>query len=254
MFHNQGKVISLLDIPGVQKHLSPTTKHRQHDLWEGMLLVRKELESDGRGWVCFECRKALSGRSKPKLSLANNMWLGDIPHIFRIMTFGEHLMIGRHNPHCYIFKMFPRERSHAFRPEQLQRGLQGNITLYEMNTEAIGQMLAGQLMPHTRESLASVIGITLIGTKNLPKNWLKSTFRIRRRLLYEALAFLQANNPLFHDIQISHERLMALLEDGVPVEIMAIIGHEPNENIVLNEMAGYVPTANETSGDLDSGG
>ena len=115
-------------------------------------------------------------------------------------------------------------------------------------------MLEGQLMPHTRQMLVSVIGITLIGTKKLPKDWLKSTFRIRRRLVYECLMFLVENNPVYTDIVISHDRLMELPEDGVPDEISAIVRHEPDENIAFKERSGYVPDLEEYSMDIDADG
>jgi hypothetical protein len=51
----------------------------------------------------------------------------------------------------------------------------GNISLYELNTDAVVQMLEGQLMPHKGATLTSVIAVTFVGSKVF-KNWLKSTF------------------------------------------------------------------------------
>ncbi|KAG2122381.1 hypothetical protein BD769DRAFT_1475024 [Suillus cothurnatus] len=71
-------------------------------------------------------------------------------------------------------------------------------------------MLEGQLLPQPVVSLASVIAVTYVGTKKLPKSWLKSTFRVRRRIVYEALVWLMHNNKLYKDVAISEERLGCL--------------------------------------------
>ncbi|KAF8425808.1 hypothetical protein L210DRAFT_3615050 [Boletus edulis BED1] len=126
-------------------------------------------------------------------------------------------------------------------------GMTGNVTLYNMNTEAIVQMLEGQLMPQSANQLASVLAVTYIGRKRLPKNWLRSTFRVRRRVVYEALMWLKKNNVLYRDIEISPERLESLPEDDIPLELSAIIRHEPDEDVGRREKEGYVPEDDEYS-------
>ena len=49
---------------------------------EGSVILRHLLEIDERGvncWMCWECIRALKRRTRPKLSLANNLWIGDTP-------------------------------------------------------------------------------------------------------------------------------------------------------------------------------
>ena len=49
---------------------------------EGSVILRHLLEIDERGvncWMCWECIRALKRRTIPKLSLANNLWIGDTP-------------------------------------------------------------------------------------------------------------------------------------------------------------------------------
>ncbi|KAH7930556.1 hypothetical protein BV22DRAFT_1000478 [Leucogyrophana mollusca] len=140
-------------------------------------------------------------------------------------------------------------------PDHLQRGILGNVSLYNMNMDAVARMLEGQLLPQPAAVLASVLAITYVGTKKLPKTWLKSTFRVRRRVVYEALIWLKKNNPIFADIEISGERLNGLPEDDVPDEITSVMHQEMAEG-VNQEGEGYVPeTAEEpTSEDLDDEG
>jgi hypothetical protein len=58
--------------------------------------------------------------------------------------------------------------------------MSGNVSLYHLNTDLIADMLGGHMMPHSGAVLASVLAITFIGSRKLPKEWLKSTFRVRR--------------------------------------------------------------------------
>ncbi|KAG9318983.1 hypothetical protein JVU11DRAFT_1099 [Chiua virens] len=118
----------------------------------------------------------------------------------------------------------------------------GNVTLYNMNTNAICDMLEGQLLPQPAIQLASVLAIMYIGSKKLPKLWLKSTFRVRHRIIYEALVWLKQNNAMYEDIVISRDHLKLLPEDDVPVEISAAIQHEEDEDVGIQERSGYVPT------------
>ncbi|KAF8120375.1 hypothetical protein EV363DRAFT_1084715, partial [Boletus edulis] len=177
-----------------------------------MLLLSERVTGEGgegKGWVCNECLRALKLNTTPKFALANNMWIGKVPHQLAVLTLPEQLLISRHYPRCYVVKLYPRD-GHISNPEHLQRGMVGNVTLYNMNTEAIVEMLEGQLMPQPAVQLASVLAITYIGSKKLPKAWLKSTFRVRRSIVYEALIWLKANNEMYQDITICRERLDSL--------------------------------------------
>ncbi|KIO09005.1 hypothetical protein M404DRAFT_132011 [Pisolithus tinctorius Marx 270] len=84
-------------------------------------------------------------------------------------------------------------------------------------------MLEGSLMPQHVTMLSSVLAITFIGTRLLPKNWLLRTFRVQWEAVHEALQWLKQNNPLYHDITISEQCLMTLPDDEVPEEIEAVI-------------------------------
>ena len=101
-----------------------------------------------------------------------------MPQELHILTIPKQILITRHHPCCYIFKLFPRDPDVHVPPELLQRGMMGNVSLYEMNTDAIVEMLEGQLMPHRGLMLASVLAITFVGAKAIPKNWLRVTFHV----------------------------------------------------------------------------
>ncbi|KIK29098.1 hypothetical protein PISMIDRAFT_6979 [Pisolithus microcarpus 441] len=101
-------------------------------------------------------------------------------------------------------------------------------------------------MPHLPTILASLISVTFVGVGYLPRNWLRSTFRVRRHAVQEVLQWLMTNNPKYYGaIEISRERLQSLPEDDVPVEISSVIRQSDDVGIVEQESEGYVPVDNE---------
>ncbi|KIM64606.1 hypothetical protein SCLCIDRAFT_114565, partial [Scleroderma citrinum Foug A] len=190
--------------------------------------------------LCHNCLHALQCNSLPKLALSNHMWIGKIPPELEMLTLPEQLLIARYYPRCYIFKLFPKGEC-SYNPNHLQHGMAGNVSLYNMNTDAVVVMLEGQMLPQCPSKLASVIAVTYIGTKKLPKSWLKSTFQVRRHVVHDALIWLKRHNPIYHEVTISNERLDSLPIDDIPWEILSTIRHEPDGEIVQKESAGYVP-------------
>lgn len=60
----------------------------------------------------------------------------------------------------------------------MQRGMKGNVSLYELNMKEVGRMLEGQIMPNPVSTLVSMLAITFVGLESLSRDWLKSTFRV----------------------------------------------------------------------------
>jgi hypothetical protein len=94
--------------------------------------------------MCHDCIKALEQHSIPKLSLANNLWVGNVLRELSTMTIPEQLLIARYYPQCYIFKLFPRDYGAHLPPDQLYTAMAGNASLFEMNTQEVVEMLNGQ--------------------------------------------------------------------------------------------------------------
>ncbi|KAF7349988.1 ATP-dependent DNA helicase [Mycena venus] len=117
----------------------------------------------------------------------------------------------------------------------------GTVSTYDLDSDGIASMLAGDLMPRPPAVLASVISVTYIGRGNLPKNWLRSTFRVRRKAVSDALCWLKENNPKYYGhIKIDSSRLAALLEDDVPLAVTSLVRQSTDTGIVDRESTGYV--------------
>ena len=115
---------NVLDLPNVQWPLQPKYEQCGQQLWEGLNV--SNIDASGKGWVCNKCRQALQAGKLPKLALNNNMWLGDPPLALCKLTFAKTLLIAQHYSCCYVFKLYPKDRTHGYNAAHLQRAMAGN--------------------------------------------------------------------------------------------------------------------------------
>lgn len=230
--------------------LVPSIPHPAHDTFHGGMVLEPRGVIAGpsnkeRVHVCGSCQTELGKERSvpPKFSLANNLWIGRIPWELKKLTFPEQLLIAHLYPRVFVFKLYPKSTGYTPGSATLQRAMRGNVSTYDLNIDAVTAMLDGKLMPRSLTVLSSLISVTYIGVGKLPKNWLHSTFRVRREAVASALAWLKANNPKYYgDITISTDALQNLPEDDVPDEILSIIRQSDDIGILDQEGAGYVRT------------
>ncbi|TFY54238.1 hypothetical protein EVJ58_g8977 [Rhodofomes roseus] len=241
--------VALKDIPN-QHRLRPSQSHTSHQLIDGMLLAPEGCQVTGTNTtvsICGSCRRELGKASENpiRLSLANGLWVGDVPWQLQRLTFPEQLLIAHLYPRVFVVKLYPKDRrGHA--PETLQSALAGNVTTFAFNMDKIADMIEGRLMPQRPAVLASVLSVTYVGSRKIPKQWLKKTFNVRRFHVGEALRWLKEHNQKYYgDIIIDMDRMHALPEDDIPVEILANMRHEDHVDVVDVENDTYVPPDDE---------
>jgi hypothetical protein len=243
------KVVELNGIPNVQR-LVPAESHPAHDLYDGKLLEPAGVtgeRANPKVNVCAQCWNGLSEHmeSPPQYSLANNLWIGRIPWELSILTLPEQLLIALLYPRVFVFKLHPICKG-RFDSSQLQRGMRGTVSTYDLDMEGISAMISGDLMPRPLEVLASVISVTYVGLGELPKNWLLNTFRVRRDVVRRSLCRLKAINPKYYgSIKIDSDRIQALPEDDVPLVITSLVRQSTDTGIIDQESDGYVPQHEE---------
>ncbi|KAF7320708.1 ATP-dependent DNA helicase [Mycena chlorophos] len=224
------------DIPNIHL-LIPTHPHPAHFLYNSALLHKPAVTAP-RTYICCECRARLLKFERPPLSLANNMWVGEIPFVLEILTLPERLLIGIAG-------------GKGWDRETINSGLRGNVSTYRLNTKEISEMITGNLMPRPLGLLTAVIAVTFVGAKNVPLLLLPDIFEVRRQRVADALLWLKANNPLYADVEISADRLSSLPEGGVPPEIALAARYNPDASVIEREHAGYVPMDEDPGGDGD---
>lgn len=98
----------MLSNPSIVEVLTTTSTNM--NIRGEMLILHHLLNVEEGGvicWLCFDCIRSLEQHTLPKLSLANHLWIDDIPAELTNLTVPEQLLIARHYPRCYIFKLYP---------------------------------------------------------------------------------------------------------------------------------------------------
>ena len=230
--------------------LVPTSVHPHHVLTDGMLLHSNPLcyHTDSAGnscaSICLSCLASLRKGNVPSFSLANRMWVGDVPLVLSILTLPERVLVARFFPAAYIVKLYPMRKGACFWPSDgFHSGVRGNVSTYRLNTDDIVEMTDTHVMPPSSAILAATIGVTFVGPRNLPQRTMPGFLRVNRNRVHDALSWLKLHNPLYRDVIISTERLLELPLDGVPVEISALAKHSDDLNVLGCEDDGYLPDA-----------
>ena len=252
-FYKQGMRNMSLSKLRCDKTLEPQTHHPAHVLLDGMLLERTEesVTRNGEGEMiarmCGTCAACLEKKKTPALSLANGMWIGEVPAVLKILTLPERILVARHFPAAYIVKLYPKKKGARMWAEGdgLHSGLQGNVSTYRLNTLDIATLTGEKTMPPPSRILAATVGVTFVGPRNLPQRTLPGFLRVNRNHVRDALVWLKTNNPLYGDIVICDDRLRDLPTDDVPIEISSLARHLVDETLLADETDGYVPEEDE---------
>ncbi|KAG8714622.1 hypothetical protein FRC09_017417 [Ceratobasidium sp. 395] len=239
------------DIPN-RHRLRPNTPHPDQVLAQGCLLEVKGCHGAGPdplADVCKECLNELQATidvdTPPKHSLANDLWIGDVPWQLAHLTFAENLLVARIYPRIFLIKLYPRDKSRRHLPlDQVQTALRGNVVSFELNSPALANMVSGQLMPQKPNILASTLSITFVGRGKITDPARLHMLRVRRWAVGEALTWLKEHNKKYYgDIVIDQDRLNALPPDGVPEAISEGIRYEADESMANDEYHGYKPNS-----------
>lgn len=191
IIENELSEVPLEKLPNVHR-LIPKKSHPAHDLFNGKLLEPTGIRPEGNCFIvsiCSCCSEELkkAGDRPPRHSLANRLWIGRVPWQLQVLTFPEQMLIALLYPRVYVFKLFPKRQGGVRNTSMLQRAMRGNVSTYDLDMGGIASMVEGKLMPHPPALLASLISVTFIGLGELPKNWIHSTFRVRRQVVSDAL-------------------------------------------------------------------
>lgn len=240
-------LVPLSNLPNAT-HLRPTLPHEAQEFFKGLIL-----ETAGIIWeetgdlvsLCSQCLCHLQDAKltgPPPLSLANGLWIGNVPWQLQILLFAEQLFVTLLYPHIYVFKVFPKKLGGVHSMENLQRGMHGNVSMYQLNMEVIESMISGNLMLRPPEILASLVTVAFIGDSRLPKHWMGKIFQVQWQAITKALQWLKDNNSDYYgDIVIDTDRLCRLPDDDIPPEIMMTVHQTTDNGVMDQESAGYIP-------------
>ncbi|KAH8977232.1 hypothetical protein EDB86DRAFT_2774286, partial [Lactarius hatsudake] len=124
--------------------------------------------------VCSSCVCDLKKDKTPSFSLANGMWIGEVPWtpppLLNIFTLPKRILIAQYFPATYTVKLYPKKKGACnWSSAGMQSGLRGNVSTYHLNTNDIAHLTDMQKLLPSSPILAATIGVTFIGPKNLPE-------------------------------------------------------------------------------------
>jgi len=249
VFATLATTLKVMAIPN-QHLLKPHTPHVKQDILNRMVVYKPAINGDV-ATICNECLQALQDSKMPKLSLANDMWIGDVPIELSCLTLPERVLITRYFPAAYIVKLYPKQKgASSWDNSQLFHRLKGNVSTYRLDLRQVALIVSGNnndsmTMPHPSKILSATIGITFIGPKGFSKKTMPAMFRVRRFRVRNALLWLKNHNPLYSDINICEECLAQLPEDGIPEEFIHTAHYSSDIESVHQEHEGYMPVESE---------
>ncbi|CAF3255409.1 unnamed protein product [Rotaria socialis] len=162
--------------------------------------------------VCTECWSALMKEKKTKFSAANKVWMGDIPKQLQGLTIPEQRLIALYRHNSWIVKLQLPFHSTS----TAQSALKGNCISFPQDVINIATTLPLEL----DDSCDS----------------LKIIFKI-----YDALQWLNQNNPLYRYITINQSTIDKLPDDDVPECLWATMEISNNTEAAESERSSYIP-------------
>ncbi|KAJ3559553.1 hypothetical protein NP233_g11236 [Leucocoprinus birnbaumii] len=81
--------------------------HAAHFIQLGSIFYWPAVQNDDKGHVCHGCLHFLRCNWTPPLSLANNLFVGDVPFELELLTLAEKMLIAKNYVAAIIIKLFP---------------------------------------------------------------------------------------------------------------------------------------------------
>ncbi|KAJ7083513.1 hypothetical protein C8R43DRAFT_909503, partial [Mycena crocata] len=184
----------LLCRPGV------TRKERFHnddpvEELEGPILL------DNCNSVCADCEARMRSRVLPLFSLANHIWIGQVPWQLQDLSFAEKMLIAkvRHN-RCVIRVASGRGKMSA------------NAIMFSSPVVKVYHIL-----PPSKDDISEVMAFIFVGpARPTDQEYVRTPMLVRREKVRHALEWLKLNHEDYAQLEISSENLADLPESGIP--------------------------------------
>lgn len=152
--------------------------------------------------ICNTCRVSIRNGKVPRISLANNLWIGKVPEELSSLRYVEKMLIARVRHTCAYVKVASGMRK-----------MKANIIAFESPVPKIYSIL-----PPPRDDLDDVLAILFTGPKKpTTEDFARTPFLVRRNAVIKALEWLKLNHADYANIEISHENMKTYEENSPPV-------------------------------------
>lgn len=154
--------------------------------------------------ICVLCENSLTNGKIPVNSLANGLWLGEVPPELQNLSFAERMLIARvrHN-RCLVRVSSGRAKMIA------------NCIMFSNPTVKVYHKL-----PPSKDELDEVLAFIFMGSAQPTEEEFKRTpMLVRRNRVATALEWLKLNHVDYTDLEISEDNLNSYPLEGVPVVV-----------------------------------
>jgi hypothetical protein len=184
-----------------RRHVTRVERYKVFDKMTNLTgpVLAKDLDK-----ICSKCIKPLSKGKMPLMSLANGLWVGEVPPQLMNLSFAEQLLIARvrHN-RCIV------------RVSSGMHKMRANAISFQNPIVKVYDIL-----PPPIEEMDDVLAFIYTGPCQPTKNDFERTpFLVRRKIVGDALNWLKLNHSGYYDVEISYRNLNSYPEDAPPVVV-----------------------------------
>ena len=182
--------------------------------------------------LCQKCHSALLKEHIPKFSVANDIWLGEVPAELQDLTIPEEKLVSLYRHNSCVIKLHSPFHSAT----TAQTALKGNCITFLQNIPNIVTSLSLAL-----DDLCDTVKVIFVGARPPERIHLKKILTVRKKKIVHALNWLKRYNILYQNIEINVKNIAQLPEDDVPESIMSTMEQNIDAEEIQTERVGYVP-------------
>lgn len=182
--------------------------------------------------LCQKCHGSLLKGRLPKFSVANDMWLGEVPTELEGLTIPEEKLISLYRHNSCVIKLHSPFHSAT----TSQAALKGNCITFVQNIPNIVTSL-----PLALDDLCDTLKVIFVGARLPSRIHLKKILTVRKKKIVDALNWLKRYNLLYQNIEINQKNIAQLPEDDVPESIMSTMEQKTDNEESPSERVGYIP-------------
>lgn len=180
----------------------------------------------------MDCWLSLKKEKIPKFSIANKVWMGDVPQELQELTITEQRLIAIYRHNSCIVKLHSSFNSVA----TAQSAIKGNCISFPQDIVNIAATL-----PLDLNDLCDSLKIVFVGCRVPERNQLKRVLTVRKKKIFNALQWLRQHNSLYRNVIINEPVIEKLPDDDIPECLWTTMQVSTDTEAAENERSSYIP-------------
>ena len=209
--------------------LSSGFNYNNHYL-DGLMLDRHGVLSDTEDAaevnICGEYCAMLSKKKIPRFALANGLFRGELPDVFRDLTWVEEKICAIYCSTAHVTRLF--QSSDPSQPKVFH----GNTCAHAMNV-----IFTASVLLHTSADVTGLLSVIFVGPGKFDPKQLGTTFHVRKAKIWGFLVWLTIHNRLYANIPLDWDILELYPENDIIPGLVDLVveDHELDAKVVFHE-------------------